>query len=110
MAGNARVLDLEQLDPVAVGIAAIAGGDRAVAVDRSGVERHAGGFQPLDCSEDVQLVLALQAMGARIAWSARPRVVTSARRHGRVIGGFADALRQALAPASLLPATAAAAV
>lgn len=71
---------------------------------------HAGGFQPLDCNEDVQLVLALQAMGARIAWSARPRVVTSARRHGRVIGGFADALRQALAPASLLPATAAAAV
>lgn len=63
----------------------------------------AGGFKQLGCSEDVDLVLALEALGARIAWSARPRVLTSARRHGRVIGGFADALRQALVPA-LLPA------
>ncbi len=64
----------------------------------------AGGFKQLDCSEDVDLVLALEALGAHIAWSARPRVLTSARRHGRVIGGFADALRQALVPTPLLPA------
>ena len=57
----------------------------------------AGGFKRLACSEDVDLVHALEAMGARIAWSARPRVLTSARRHGRAMGGFADTLRQALA-------------
>lgn len=56
----------------------------------------AGGFSQLDCGEDVDLVRILEAQGARIAWSARPRVNTSARRHGRVIGGFADALRLAL--------------
>ena len=38
----------------------------------------AGGFRPLACSEDVALVEALQACGARIAWSAAPRVSTSA--------------------------------
>lgn len=59
----------------------------------------AGGFKHLACSEDVELVRALDATGARIAWSARPRVLTSARPQGRVTGGFADALRQALAPA-----------
>lgn len=69
----------------------------------------AGGFKQLDCSEDVDLVMALEALGARIAWSARPRVLTSARRHGRAIGGFADALRHALAPPLLaLESTAAA--
>ena len=58
--------------------------------------QRAGGFRQLDCSEDVDLVMSLEAQGARIAWSARPRVITSARRHGRAIGGFADALRSAL--------------
>ena len=38
----------------------------------------AGGFQALQSSEDVALVNALQASGARIAWSAAPRVFTSA--------------------------------
>lgn len=57
----------------------------------------AGGFQHLACSEDVALVAALEASGARIAWSARPRVTTSARRNARAAGGFAEALTQAVA-------------
>jgi glycosyltransferase involved in cell wall biosynthesis len=59
--------------------------------------RAAGGFQHLACSEDVALVQALQLNGARIAWSARPRVITSARRIARTKGGFADALMNAVA-------------
>lgn len=59
--------------------------------------RRAGGFQPLACSEDHALVTALEATGARIAWSAKPRVLTSARRVGRAQGGFADALVNAVA-------------
>ncbi|MGT2455525.1 glycosyltransferase [Cupriavidus basilensis] len=52
-----------------------------------------GGFLPLQRCEDVALVRALQASGASIAWSAAPRVVTSARRHARVRDGFAGYLR-----------------
>lgn len=52
----------------------------------------AGGFLPLACSEDVALVEALQRSGARIAWSAAPRVATSARRDARARGGFGDTL------------------
>jgi glycosyltransferase involved in cell wall biosynthesis len=59
--------------------------------------RRAGGFRHLACSEDVALVHALEAGGARIAWSAKPRVVTSARREARAKGGFADALMDAIA-------------
>ena len=51
-----------------------------------------GGFEPLASSEDVALVRALQAVGARIAWSAAPRVVTSARRGFRAQGGFGATL------------------
>jgi glycosyltransferase involved in cell wall biosynthesis len=54
--------------------------------------RRAGGFAPLACSEDVALVEQLQASGARIAWSAAPRVVTSARHASRARGGFGDTL------------------
>lgn len=54
--------------------------------------RRAGGFEPLASSEDVALVRALQAVGARIAWSAAPRVVTSARREFRAQGGFGATL------------------
>jgi len=69
--------------------------------------RRAGGFQHLACSEDVALVQALEATGARIAWSAKPRVVTSARREARAKGGFADALLGALASslAAVVPPT-----
>jgi len=51
-----------------------------------------GGFLPLTCSEDVALVEALIAAGEVIAWTAAPRVVTSARRHTRARGGFGDTL------------------
>ncbi len=52
----------------------------------------AGGFKPLVSSEDVALVDALRDSGASIAWSAAPRVVTSARRSYRAPGGFGETL------------------
>ncbi|CAB3795426.1 hypothetical protein LMG27177_03844 [Paraburkholderia fynbosensis] len=52
------------------------------------------GFQPLATNEDVALVEALIAAGATVAWSAAPRVTTSARLDSRAPGGFGDALRQ----------------
>ena len=54
--------------------------------------RRAGGFKPLASSEDVTLVEALRSTGARIAWSARPRVLTSARRSFRAPLGFGATL------------------
>ncbi|WP_133645915.1 glycosyltransferase [Paraburkholderia flava] len=54
--------------------------------------RRAGGFPPLACSEDAALVDLLIATGASIAWSAAPRVVTSARKESRARGGFGDTL------------------
>ena len=54
--------------------------------------RRAGGFKPLVSSEDVALVRALEASGANIAWSAQPRVVTSARRAFRAPDGFGATL------------------
>ncbi|WP_166215727.1 glycosyltransferase [Pseudomonas atagonensis] len=56
--------------------------------------RWAGGFKPLACNEDVQLVRQLELSGANIAWSHRPQVHTSARLDGRARGGFADYLRK----------------
>jgi glycosyltransferase involved in cell wall biosynthesis len=57
----------------------------------------AGGFPALACSEDVALVEALQASGAQIAWSAAPRVRTSARSNARARGGFGDTLLAVIA-------------
>lgn len=54
----------------------------------------AGGFQPLTSSEDVALVRALQASGATIAWSAAPRVTTSARRLYKAPLGFGATLQR----------------
>lgn len=54
--------------------------------------RRAGGFGALASGEDVALVRALQASGARIAWSARPRVSTHARKHFRAPCGFGATL------------------
>jgi hypothetical protein len=59
--------------------------------------RRAGGFPPLASQEDVALVEALRSSGARIVFSAAPRVWTSARVDSRVRGGFGDAIRIALA-------------
>ncbi len=64
--------------------------------------RAAGGFAPLACSEDVALVHALQDSGARVVWSAAPRVITSARTDARARGGFGDTLLAVVA-ASLRP-------
>ena len=52
----------------------------------------AGGFKPLTSSEDVALVEALRNTGARISWSARPRVETSARKTFRAPLGFGATL------------------
>ncbi|MFL9926319.1 glycosyltransferase family 2 protein [Herbaspirillum lusitanum] len=51
-----------------------------------------GGFPPMACSEDVAIVDLLIAAGARIAWSASPRVNTSARIASKARGGFGDTL------------------
>lgn len=63
--------------------------------------RNAGGFPPLACSEDVALVHALEACGALIAWSAAPRVVTSARKDFRAAGGFGATLLNVFPEAGL---------
>lgn len=60
-----------------------------------------GGFKPLSCHEDVDLVRALQATGATIAWSAAPRVTTSARLASKSRGGFGDTLRSWAQPVSI---------
>ncbi|WP_306397611.1 glycosyltransferase [Telluria beijingensis] len=52
----------------------------------------AGGFAAVGCHEDVLLVRALEGTGASVAWSALPRVITSARIDARARGGFGDAL------------------
>ncbi|WP_436206905.1 glycosyltransferase [Caballeronia sp. LjRoot31] len=54
--------------------------------------RRVNGFQSRIFNEDVALVEALIAAGATIAWSAAPRVVTSARLECRAPGGFGAAL------------------
>ncbi|WP_136064083.1 glycosyltransferase family 2 protein [Modicisalibacter radicis] len=54
-----------------------------------------GGFKPLRCHEDVQLVHALEAGGYRIAWDRTARVTTSAREDARAPEGF-GALMKAL--------------
>jgi glycosyltransferase involved in cell wall biosynthesis len=55
--------------------------------------RAVGGFQCLVSGEDVALVESLMAAGVKVAWSAAPRVRTSARRRARAPGGFSDYLR-----------------
>jgi glycosyltransferase involved in cell wall biosynthesis len=54
--------------------------------------RRAGGFEPLVSHEDVALVRALEDAGTAIAWSAAPRVYTSARRSFRAPQGFGATL------------------
>ena len=56
--------------------------------------RRAGGFQHLPCGEDVALVQSLQEMGVTIAWSAAPRVSTSARTDFRAPRGFGATLQR----------------
>ena len=56
--------------------------------------QRAGGFEALDSQEDVALVASLEKLGATIAWSAAPRVVTSARPEFRAPGGFGATLQR----------------
>lgn len=54
----------------------------------TGAYLRAGGFVAGHASEDVSLVRRLQQARVRIAWAARPCVVTSARRSHRCKDGF----------------------
>ena len=56
--------------------------------------QQAGGFAALDSQEDVAFVASLEKLGATIAWSATPRVVTSARPEFRAPGGFGATLQR----------------
>ncbi len=60
--------------------------------------QQAGGFDAMECGEDQALVDRLAALGAQIAWSALPRVLTSGRPFSRVEHGFAGAIRLATQP------------
>jgi glycosyltransferase involved in cell wall biosynthesis len=51
-----------------------------------------GGFLPLDCGEDVDLVRRMRAAGVPVQSTGVEPVRTSARRSSRVRGGFADYL------------------
>ena len=64
----------------------------------------AGGFESVPCHEDVYLVAALERIGARFAWSAAPRVVTSARTDARARDGFGDTMLRVVAAAAAKPA------
>lgn len=62
----------------------------------------AGGFESVPCHEDVYLVAALERIGARFAWSAAPRVVTSARTDARARDGFGDTILRVVAAAAAM--------
>lgn len=63
---------------------------------RADVLHAAGGFPPIAEHEDVQLVEALRAQGARIEASDAAWVRTSGRQRGRTAGGYARYLREDL--------------
>lgn len=48
-----------------------------------------GGFAPLRCHEDVDLVKKFESQGYAITWSNRVRVITSSRLQARATEGFA---------------------
>ena len=48
-----------------------------------------GGFAPLPCHEDVDLVKRFESKGYAITWSNRVRVITSSRLQARATEGFA---------------------
>lgn len=51
-----------------------------------------GGFKPMPCHEDVDLVKRAEKMGMHITWSNQLRVVTSSRLISRVREGFSQFL------------------
>ena len=52
----------------------------------------AGGFNPIECHEDVGLIEKMQALGLNISWSNKLRVFTSARLVGKAPQGFSSFL------------------
>jgi glycosyltransferase involved in cell wall biosynthesis len=50
------------------------------------------GFQPITAHEDVTLIAELERLNAHIAWSASPRVITSARKGSKTSLGFGNTL------------------
>ena len=60
---------------------------------RGSAYRAAGGFEPRGHGEDVALVAALRASGARVRSADAGRVLTSGRLEGRVAEGFSSYLR-----------------
>jgi glycosyltransferase involved in cell wall biosynthesis len=66
----------------------------------------AGGFPSLTSSEDVALVAALKRIGATVAWSASPRVFTSARRAFKAPLGFGATLLRVERESQILAANA----
>lgn len=60
----------------------------------------AGGFQPLNCGEDVALIDAIERAGCEVARLGAPRVTTSARREARAPNGFSHFLKCLEAEAS----------
>jgi hypothetical protein len=53
-----------------------------------------GGFENVGLDEDVGLVQRLLDAGITVAWSATPRVLTSARTVNRVAGGFGGCIQK----------------
>jgi len=60
--------------------------------------QRAGGFRPLPADEDVHLVRDLERSGARIVWTHKTCVTTSARRDCRARHGFGEFLDGLAAP------------
>lgn len=61
----------------------------------------AGGFKALPAHEDVHLVKDLERSGAKILWTARNGVTTSARKHYRCKEGFGEYLNSLATPVLL---------
>ena len=66
-----------------------------------GVYATLGGFAPLECGEDGELADRAWRAGFRVRRDAKITVITSARRDGRVLGGFASMLAALDRPAAL---------
>ena len=59
---------------------------------RTDIYLEVGGFAALANSEDIEIVRAMETIGASIAWSNTPRVTTSARSVFRASAGFGATL------------------
>lgn len=59
---------------------------------RTEIYQRVGGFDALANAEDIEIVRAMEALDASIAWSNAPRVTTSARSAFRATAGFGATL------------------